>query len=123
MSDNAGRTTATTFIFPVVAAGNVAIFAQHVTADGQTGTPKATAITPGDTVTIDGGAGLGTYPAGYPPTTADTQGTVIFFVAPGTHTLVDTNVVPATSTTPAVTTVTTQTITIPAAAAGTTIIQ
>ncbi len=123
VKDDAGRVTSTTFVFPVVAGSTVALFLQHLTADGQTGTPAATAITPGDTVTIDGGAGLGTYPAGYKPTIADTQGTVVFFVAPGKHTVVDTNVVPATAKAAAVTTVTTQTITVAAAAAGTTIIQ
>ena len=113
VTDAAGRVTATTFGMPVVTPANVALFAQNITADGQTGTPAATAIAPGDTVTIDGGAGLGTYPAGYSATTADAQGTVVFFVAPGTHTLVDTSVTPAL----------TQTIVIAPAAAGTTIIQ
>lgn len=123
VADAAGRVTATTFGMPVVTPANVALFAQNITADGQTGTPMAAAITPGDTVTIDGGAGLGTYPAGYSATTADTQGTVVFFIAPGTHTLVETNVTPATATAAAVTTVTTQTIVVAPAAAGTTIIQ
>lgn len=120
VTDSAGRVTATTFGMPVVTPANVAIFAQGIIADGQTVT---TPITPGDTVTIDGGAGLGTYPTGYKPTVADTQGTVVFFVAPGTHTLVDTNVTPATATAAAVTTVTTQTIVIAPEAAGTTILQ
>ena len=129
VTDSAGRVTATTFIFPVVTPSTVCLFAQNIIADGQTGTPKATAIGAGDTVTIDGAAGTGTYPAGYTPTTADPQGTVVFFVAPGTHTLVDTHIVPAvpasgsTPASPATTVVTTQTITIPASAAGTTIIQ
>jgi len=127
VSDDAGRVTATTFIFPIVAASNVALFAQNVIADGQTvpagKTATGTPITGGDTVTIDGAKGVGTYPAGYTPTIADPQGTVVFFVAPGTHTLVDTNVVPTTAKAAAVTTVTTQTIVIPASAAGTTIIQ
>lgn len=123
VTDAAGRVTATVFEMPVVTPANVALFAQGVIADGQTGTPAATAITPGDTVTIDGGAGLGTYPAGYSATTADAQGTVVFFIAPGTHTLVDTSVTPATPTAAAVTTVTTQTIVVAPAAAGTTILQ
>lgn len=127
VTDSAGRVTATTFGMPVVTPANVAIFAQGLIADGQTVTPTApavtTPITPGDRVTIDGGTGLGTYPTGYTPTVADTQGTVVFFVAPGTHTLVETNTVPATATAAAVTTVTTQTIVIAPAAAGTTIIQ
>lgn len=132
VSDDAGRQTATTFAIPVVTPANVALFLQNVIADGQTGTPKPTAIATGDTVTIDGGAGLGVYPAtGYnaatgkpsAPTLADPQGTVIFFVTPGTHTIVDTNVTPATAKAAAVTTVTTQTLTVAATAAGTTIIQ
>jgi hypothetical protein len=132
VSDDAGRQTATTFAVPVVTPANVALFLQNVIADGQTGTAKPTAIAAGDTVTIDGGAGLGVYPAtGYnaatgkpsSPMTADPQGTVIFFVAPGTHTIVDTNVTPATAKAAAVTTVTTQTLIVAATAAGTTIIQ
>ena len=127
VADAAGRVTATTFGMPVVTPANVALFAQGVVADGQTVTDKTpavtTPITPGDTVTIDGGAGLGTYPAGYSATTADAQGTVVFFIAPGTHTLVDTSITPATATAAAVTTVTIQTIVIAPAAAGTTIIQ
>ena len=124
VSDSAGRVTATTFEFPVVAPSNVALFAQHITADGQTVKPPVvTPITPGDTVTIDGAAGLGTYPTGYAATTADAQGTVVFFLTPGVHTLVDTTPVAATKTAPATTTVTTQTITIPADATGKTVIQ
>ena len=132
ISDDAGRQTATTFAIPVVTPANVALFLQNIIADGQTGTPKPAAIAAGDTVTIDGGAGLGVYPAtGYnaatgkpsAPTLADPQGTVIFFVTPGTHTIVDTNVTPATAKAAAVTTVTTQTLVVAATAAGTTIIQ
>ena len=129
VTDAAGRVTSTTFIFPVVTPSTVCLFAQNITADGQTGTPKATAIAAGDTVTIDGAAGSGTYPAGFTPNTADPQGTVVFFVAPGTHTLVDTHpvpAVPAKGTTPAVpatTVVTTQTLTIAATSAGGTVIQ
>ena len=123
VTDAAGRVTSTTFAFPVVTAANVCVFAQNITADGQTGTPAATAIAAGDTVTIDGASGLGTYPAAYTPTVADPQGTVVFFVAPGTHTLVDTHTVAATATAAATTTTTTQTIVIPGSAAGTTIIQ
>ena len=124
VSDDAGQQTATTFGIPVVTPANVALLIQNI----DTGTQDKKmnevfqSVNPGDTVTVDGGAGLGTYPAGFTPTVADAQGTVIFFVAPGTHTIVDTNVVPATSKSAAVTTVTTETITIPASAAGTTII-
>ena len=115
--------TSTTFIFPVVTPATVCLFAQNITADGQTGTPVATPIGAGDTVTIDGAAGTGTYPAGYTATKADPQGTVVFFVAPGTHTLVDTHAVAATATAAATTTTTTQTITIDPKSAGGTIIQ
>ena len=133
VTDSAARSTATTFIFPVVTASTVCLFAQNVTADGQTvasgKTATITPITPGDAVTIDGAAGSGTYPTGYKANVAVPQGTVVFFLAPGTHTLVDVTpvaAVPAKGTTPAVpatTTTTTQTIVIPATAAGTTIIQ
>lgn len=136
VSDDAGRQTATTFAVPVVTPANVALFLQNIVADSSVTTAapkgKATAIAAGDTVTIDGAAGLGTYPAtGYnaatgkpsAPTIADPQGTVIFFVAPGAHTIVDTHVTPATSKAAAVTTVTTQTLTVGADSAGKTIIQ
>ncbi len=130
VTDAAGRVTSTTFIFPVVTPATVCLFAQNITADGQTPTSKSplvvTPIVAGDTVTIDGGTGTGTYPANYPnptkptdPTQPDAQGTVVFFIAPGTHTLVDSHpvaAVPASGTTPAVpatTVVTTQTLTIP----------
>ena len=128
VGDTAGRVTSTTFVIPVVAPANVALFAQNVTADGQPAPTKdkptvITPITAGDTVTIDGAAGTGTYPAAYKPNIADPQGTVVFFVAPGTHILVDTTPVAATKTAAATTAVTTQTIVIPATAAGTTLIQ
>ncbi len=123
VTDSAGRVTSTTFIFPVVTPSTVCLFAQNITADGQTGTPAATAIAAGDTVTIDGAAGTGTYPSGYTPTIADPQGTVVFFVAPGTHTLVDTHQVAATSKTAATTTTTTQTIVIDPKFANGTVIQ
>ena len=130
VTDAAGRVTSTTFIFPVVTPATVCLFAQNITADGQTATPAViTPIGAGDTVTIDGAAGTGTYPAGFTPTKADPQGTVVFFIAPGTHTLVDVHqvaAVPAMGTTaavPATTVTTTQTLTIAASAAGTTIIQ
>lgn len=134
VTDSAGRVTSTTFIFPVVTPSTVCLFAQNITADNQTVTTKnplvVTPIVAGDTVTIDGGPGTGTYPATYgSPTKPDPQGTVVFFIAPGTHTLVDVHpvaAIPAKGTTPAVpatTVTTTQTITIAATSAGKTIIQ
>jgi hypothetical protein len=129
VTDSAGRVTSTTFIFPVVTPSTVCLFAQNITADGQTAAkPVVTPIGAGDAVTIDGAAGTGTYPAGYTPTKADPQGTVVFFVAPGTHTLVDVHqvpAVPASGTTPAVpatTVTTTQTLTIPATNADGTVV-
>ena len=123
VNDDAGQQTATTFAIPVVTPADVALLIQNV--DTGTQDPKKNEVfqpvSPGDTVTVDGGAGIGAYPTGFTPTIADSQGTVIFFVTPGTHTIVDTNIVPATSKAAAVTTVTTETITIPASAAGTTI--
>lgn len=127
VTDSASRSTSTTFIFPVVTPTTVCLFAQNITADGQTPaagkTAVATPITAGDTVTIDGAAGTGTYPATYgSPTKPDPQGTVVFFIAPGTHTLVDTHPVAATKTAAATTTVTTQTIIIPATNADGTVV-
>ncbi len=136
VADDGGQQTATTFAIPVVAATDVALLLQNMdtgTKDGK-GNAVFQSITAGDTVTVDGGAGIGSYPAtGYnfaagdtakvsQPTIADTQGSVIFFVTPGTHTIVDTTVIPKTATAAAQTIVTTETITIPAAAAGTTIV-
>jgi len=124
VTDDAGQSTATTFAIPVVAATDAALLLQNI----DTGTQDAKKnevfqpITAGDTVTVDGGAGIGTYPAGFTPTVADPQGTVIFFVTPGTHTIVDTNVAPATKTTPATTTTISETIIVAPAAAGTTLI-
>lgn len=126
VTDSAGRVTSTTFIFPVVTPSTVCLFAQNISADPVAPATKSAAAAPiaaGDTVTIDGGPGTGTYPSGYKPTIADPQGTVVFFVAPGTHTLVDVHPVAATSKAPATTTTTTQTITIAANAGGSTIIQ
>ncbi len=119
VTDSIGRVTSTTFIFPVVTPTTVCLFAQNIIADGQTPaagkSPVATPIVAGDTVTIDGASGTGTYPATFgSPTKPDPQGTVVFFIAPGTHTLVDVHPVAATATVAATTTTTTQTLTIPA---------
>lgn len=136
VSDDGGQQTATTFAIPVVASTDVALLIQNMdtgTKDGK-GNAVFQSITAGDTVTVDGGAGIGFYPAtGYnftagdaakvsQPTIADTQGSVIFFVTPGTHTIVDTTVIPKTKTAAAQTIVTTETISVSAAAAGTTIV-
>ena len=136
VADDGGQQTTTTFAIPVVAATDVAMLIQNIDTGTKDSKGKAVfqSITAGDTVTVDGGAGIGSYPAtGYnfvvgdpakvsQPTIADPQGSVIFFVTPGTHTIVDTTAVPATKTTPATTAVISETITVPATAAGTTII-
>ncbi|MGI4788310.1 MAG: hypothetical protein ACRYFS_05615 [Janthinobacterium lividum] len=115
VSDSKGRVTATTFVIPVVAATDVGLFLQSFTTPVTTAAPSGTkAITPGDTVTIDGGAGIGTYPTGFAPTTVDIDGTVVLFTTPGTHTVVETDpkgivvqtatfVIPATTTATATT--------------------
>lgn len=118
VSDDAGRTTATTFEFPVLATTDVALFLQSFTTavaatKTAAATTTATPIQAGDTVTVDGGAGSGTYPTGFTPTVADAQGTVVLFTKPGTHTVVETNAKGVV--------VQTATFTIPATAAGTTI--
>jgi len=93
VSDDAGQQTATTFAIPVVAASDVALLLQNI----DTGTQDAkknevfNPISAGDTVTVDGGPGTGVYPAGYKPTTADAQGTVILFVPAGAHSIVYTS--------------------------------
>ena len=136
VADDGGQQTTTTFAIPVVASTDVALLIQNMDTGTKDSKGKAVfqSITAGDTVTVDGGAGIGSYPAtGYnfvvgdpakvsQPTIADLQGSVIFFVTPGTHTIVDTTAVPATKTTPATTAVISETITVPATAAGTTII-
>lgn len=127
VSDDAGRQTATTFAIPVVRPSDIALFLQSFTVTtAATATTAAKTsqnpITPGDTVTIDGGAGTGTYPAtGYnaatgkasAPTVADAQGTVVLFTTPGTHTVTETDAKG--------TVVQTSSFTLPATAAGTTI--
>ncbi len=120
VADTAGRQTATTFGIPVVAAGNVALFLQNFTiivapaTELKPAVTKPSPITAGNTVTIDGGQGIGVYPTGYAPTTADAQGTVILFTTAGTHTVTETD--------PKGAVVQTSTFTIPADSAGTTII-
>ena len=118
VSDASGQSTSTTFGVVVVAPANVALFLQSFTiAVAATATAAATtttmAITPGDTVTIDGGPGTGVYPTGYAATTADAQGTVVLFTTPGTHTVTETK---------GTTVVQTATFTIDPTLAGTTLI-
>ncbi len=118
VTDAEGQQTTTMYVVPVVTPANVALFLQNfIVAAPTTQNPNATSanpITPGDTVTIDGGAGLGAYPTGFAPTTADAQGTVILFAAPGAHTVTETDSTGKT--------VQTSSFTITAAGAGTTII-
>jgi len=120
VSDAAGQSTSTTLGVVVVVPTDIALFLQSF----DTGTPdpksKTTpptdifnSITPGDTVTIDGGQGSGVYPTGFAATTADAQGTVVLFTTPGAHTVTETD------TTGKV--VQKATFTLPATAAGTTI--
>lgn len=118
VADDAGRQTATTFGIPVVKPTDVALFLQSFTiAVAATATTKATTSTnpimPDDTVTIDGGPGIGTYPAKFPATTADAQGTVVLFTPPGTHTVTESDSTGKV--------VQTATFAIPASAAGTTL--
>ena len=116
VSDASGQSTTTTFGVAVTVPADVTLFLQSFdTGTMNTKTPPAEvfkAITAGDTVTIDGGAGLGVYPTGYAATTADAQGTVVLFTTPGTHTVTETS---------GTTVVQTATFTLPATAAGTTI--
>ena len=120
VADTGGQSSSTTFGVVVLAATDVALVLQNF----DTGMPDPTstttppadiinAIAPGDTVTIDGGQGTGVYPAKFPATTADTQGTVVLFTKPGTHTVVETD--------PTGKVVNTSTFTIAATGAGTTI--
>lgn len=102
IADVAGQSSTTDFAVPVVAPTDVALFLQSInvlvpavaataTTPAKPATVVNTAITAGDTVTIDGGKGIGVYPAGYTGTLADAQGTVVLFVTPGTHTVTETN--------------------------------
>ncbi len=117
VSDASGQSTTTTLGVVVAQPTDVTLFLQSFdTGTKNTKTPPAeifNAIAPGDTVTVDGGAGTGAfYPAGYVATTADAQGTVVLFTTPGTHTVTETK---------GTTVVQTATFTLPTTAAGTTI--
>lgn len=93
IADTAGQSSTTDFAVATVAPTAVAFFLQSFdtgTVD-KTNTEVFNAIAPGDTVTVDGGAGIGVYPAKFAPTVADAQGTVVLFTAPGTHTIVETS--------------------------------
>ena len=118
VADTAGQQTETDFGVAVVAPADVCLFLQSLTANvpataTAAATTKTTAITTGDTVTIDGGKGTGIYPAGATPTIADAQGTVVLFTQPGTHTLTETSAKGVV--------VQTETFTLPTSTAGTTI--
>lgn len=93
---NPVQSSATDFVVATVAPTAVALFLQSLTAlTPATATAAAklttTAIAAGDTVTLDGGSGIGVYPTGYTGTLADAQGTVVLFTTPGTHTLTETD--------------------------------
>lgn len=123
-TDEGGQSGTTTLGVVVVAPTDVALFLNTFdtgTMSTATATVPAsevfTAITPGDIVTIDGGTGTGVYPASYSATmasTADANGTVILFTTPGTHTITE---LKPDGKTP----VQSNTVTLPATAAGTTI--
>ncbi len=102
ISTVSGQSSTTDFVVATVDPASVALFLQSLTvivpavpatatAPAKPATLATTAITPGDLVTIDGGPGTGVYPAGYQPTVADAQGTVVLFTTPGTHTLTETD--------------------------------
>lgn len=114
VTDAVGRVTATTFEIPVAAPASVTLFLQNITVlapavaatatdPAVPATPKKTAITPGDLVSLDGGTAV----------TADAQGTAIFFTTPGTHTVAETK--------PDKSAVQTATFTLAADTAGTTV--
>ncbi len=98
LADQAGQSSNTTFGVAAVAPTDVAVFLQNIDTGtkSKAGKEVFTAFSQGDTLTIDGGPGIGVYPAGYnaataggaaSPTTADASGTVILFTSPGPHTL------------------------------------
>lgn len=102
IADVAGQSSTTDFAVPVVAPTDVALFLQSINVlvpavaataatPAKPATVVNTAINPGDTVTIDGGKGIGVYPTGYTGTLADAQGTVVLFTTPGTHTVTETD--------------------------------
>lgn len=102
ISDVDGNSSTTDFAVATVDPTSVALFLQSInvlvpavaataTTPAKPATVVNTAINPGDLVTIDGGPGTGVYPAGYQPTIADAQGTVVLFIKPGTHTVTETD--------------------------------
>jgi len=126
LSDVGGQSSSTTLGVVVVAPTDVALFLSSFDTGTMTPPTPATATTPekpgteifkaikaGDTVTVDGAAGTGVYPAGYASTTADDNGQVALFTTPGTHTVTETDAKG--------TAVQTSTFTLPATAVGTTI--
>lgn len=125
VADVDGNSSTTDFAVATVAPTDVALFLQSITvlvpavaATATTpvkpATTVTTAINSGDLVTIDGGTGIGAYPTGYTPTVADGQGTVVLFTTPGTHTLTETD--------PKGKVVQTETFTLGATTAGTTLL-
>ena len=108
VTDQQSQQTATLYNIPVVDAANVALLIQNIdtgTKD-KNGNEVLQTVSPGDTVTIDGGPGSGVYPpTGYNSATgkpsqptaayandasasaATPQGTIILFSTPGAHTL------------------------------------
>lgn len=93
LADVNGQRSHTDFVFAELAPGDVALYLQNFdtgTKD-KNGNEVFNPIAAGDTVTLDGGAGIGVYPTGYAATTADAQGTVVLFTTPGTHTVTETN--------------------------------
>jgi len=86
VTDSAGRVTSTTFTIPVAAPTSAVLAVQSFTVTvpataTAAATTKASAITAGNTVTLDGGTGV----------TADNLGTALFITTPGTHTVTETD--------------------------------
>lgn len=127
LSDVGGQTSSTTLGVVVVAPTDVALFLSSfdtgtqtaptpatATAPAKPGTEIFNAITAGDIVQVDSGAGTGAYPSGYAVTTADGNGQIALFTTPGTHTVTEFKP-------DGKTVVQTAAFTLPATAAGTTI--
>jgi hypothetical protein len=123
VTDQGGKSSATVLGVVVVAPTDVALFVSSFDTGTTTQPPVTTpptaptevfnTIAAGDTVTIDGGKGDGVYPTGYSINMPDANGNVVLFAAPGTHTVVETD--------PTGKIINSNTFTLPATAAGTTI--
>lgn len=83
VKDTTGQQTTTNFTTSVLNATDVAVFAQNIVPDNADGTPgtASSAIAPGSTATITGAVGTRAQ------STADAQGTIILYAAPGRQTL------------------------------------